>query len=189
MNNSDAFLKVVKGEREVLIQAPVDEVYEYLCDFTRHAEWNYQPTKITKVSEGPVDVGTLFRARERSPGTGPWILRKAHDIMLKLLPWEGYTEAEITALEPNRRLGWKAAFPLTTGGYWMKAEWGIELEPQNGATRIRQRYAYRPQLGFQKKILKIIGIERASKPADKNIDANLTRLKEILEGRSDHETA
>ena len=42
--------------------------------------------------------------------------------MLKLLPWAGYTEAEITALEPGRRLAWKAAFPLTMGGYWMKAD-------------------------------------------------------------------
>ena len=181
MNDSDTFLE---GKREILIPVPADEVYEYVCDFTRHTEWNSQPMEITKVSKGPIDVGTVFRANEGSPSTGPWILLKAHDIMLKLLPWEGYTEAEITALEPGRRLAWKAAFPLTTGGYWMKAEWEIELASQNGATRVTQSYLYKPQHYIPKIMFKIVGRERASKPVAKNIDANLSQLKEILEGRS-----
>ncbi len=187
MNDSDAFLKVLKGEREILIQAPVDEVYEYLCDFTRHTEWNYQPTEITKVSEGPVDVGTVFRAQERSPSRGPWIMRKVEAIVLRRMAGKGYTEAEITAMEPDRRLAWKAAFPLRTGGYWMKAEWEIVLEPQNGATRVRQRYHFKPpaiaRLLF-KIIFKAVGSERASKQMTEEIDANLARLKEIVEGKA-----
>lgn len=189
MNNSDALSTVLKNEREILIQAPVDAVYEYICDFTRHTEWNYQPTEITKVSEGPVDVGTVFRAKERSPGQGPWIMRKVEAIVLRRIAGKGYTEAEITAMEPNRRLAWKAAFPLRTGGYWMKAEWEIVLEPQSGATRVRQWYLYKPQHHIPKIMSKImfktIGSERVSKPVAKNIDANLSQLKEILEGRSD----
>ena len=185
MTNSEVILE---GKREVLIPVPPGEIYAYICDFTRHTEWNSQPLEITKVSEGPVDVGTVFRAREGSPGTGLWILRKAHDIMLKLLPWAGYTEAEITALEPDRRLAWKAAFPLTTGGYWMKAEWEIELEPHNGVTRVTQRYLYKPQHSLSRimsrLMFKTIGSERASRPVAQNIDANLNQLKMILEGRS-----
>jgi uncharacterized protein YndB with AHSA1/START domain len=193
MNNSDVLSTVLKSEREILIQAPVDEVYEYICDFTRHTEWNHQPTEITKVSEGPIDVGTRFQAKERSPGQGPWIMRKVEEIVLRRIAGKGYTEAEITAMEPNRRLAWKAAFPLRTGGYWMKAEWEIELESQNGATRVRQRGHGKPQLDVArfsfKTIIKIMGSERASKTLADEVDANLTRLKEILEGRSGHDTA
>ncbi|MDX1688985.1 MAG: SRPBCC family protein [Candidatus Promineifilaceae bacterium] len=187
MNDSDAFSKVLKGEREILIQAPVDEVYEYIYDFTRHTEWNYQPTEITKVSGGPIDVGTHFQAKEQSPGQGPWIMRKAEAIVLRRIAGKGYTEAEITAMEPDRRLAWKAAFPLRTGGYWMKAEWEIVLEPQNGATRVRQRYHFKPpaiaRLLF-KIIFKAVGSERASKQLAEEVDENLARLKAILEGRT-----
>ena len=106
----------MEGESEILIQAPVDEVYNYVRDFTRHTEWNYQPTAITKVTDGPLDVGTVFRTEERPAGTAPWIMRKVMaPLMLKLVGFQGYTEAEITALEPGRRLAWTAAAPLKGG--------------------------------------------------------------------------
>ncbi|MDX1616963.1 MAG: SRPBCC family protein [Candidatus Promineifilaceae bacterium] len=192
MNNGESFSNVLKGEREILIQAPVDKVYEYLCDFTRHTEWNHQPTEITKISEGPFDVGTIYRAQEQPPNQGPWIGRKIDEIVLRRIAGRGYTEAEITALEPSRRLAWTAAFPLKKGGYWMKADWEIVLESQNGATRVRQRYHWKPQLEIAKlvfkTIFKIAGRERVSRQSTEEIDANLAKLKEILEVRSDSET-
>lgn len=170
-----------KGERSIVIEAPCDVVYNYLSDFTRHTEWNYQPTEITKVSGGPIDVGTVFRAEEQPPGNAPWIVRNVMlPLMMRFLGWKGYTEAEITALEPGRRLAWEAALPLKGGDYFMKADWEILLEPQNGSTRVRQRYHYKPQHGLAKRAES----EQSAKSTAEEVDGNLARLKEILEGRA-----
>ena len=178
MNNSETLLK---GERQILIQAPVDEVYEYICDFTRHTVWNYQPTEITKVSEGPIEVGTIFRSEERPPGQAPWIMRKVMlPLMLKAVGFQGYTEAEITALEPNRSLAWTAAAPLKGGGYWMKMDWELLLEPQNGATRVSQRYQIMPE----HRLMKMMGAQ-AAEGFGLEVEAGLAQLKEIVEGRAD----
>ena len=168
-----------KGERSIVIEAPADVVYNYLCDFRRHTEWNYQPTEITKVSDGPIEVGTVFRAEERPPGKAPWIVRNVMlPLMMRVLGWKGYTEAEVTALEPGRRLAWEAALPLKGGGTFMKADWEILLEPQNGATEVIQRYHYKPQHDLAKNAES----ERSAKSTAEEIDENLARLKEILEG-------
>ena len=178
MSDSSA---INKGERSIVIEAPCDVVYNYVSDFTRHTEWNYQPTEITKVSDGPIDVGTVFRAEERPPTEMPWIMRKfMFPLMLKFVGAEGYTEAEITALEPGRRLAWEAAAPLKDGGYLMKADWEILLEPRNWGTLVRQRYQYRPQHDLAKNIES----EQSIKSTAEGVDENLARLKEILEGRA-----
>lgn len=170
-----------KGERSIVIEAPCDVVYNYLCNFTRHTEWNYQPTEITKVSDGPTEVGTVFRAEERPPAKLPWIVRKVmFPLMARFVGVKGYTEAEITALEPGRRLAWKAAAPLKDGSTFMKADWEILLEPQNGATLVRQRYRYNPQHDMAKSVES----ERAARSTAEEVDDNLARLKEILEGRT-----
>lgn len=177
MSTSAAF----EGQRGILIRAPADLVFDYLCDFPQHTEWNHQPTEVTKVTEGPVDVGAIFRAKERPPGKAPWIIRRFMlPVMLKLVGWKGYSTAEITALEPGQRLAWTAAVPLKNGNYWMKADWEIRLEPQNGATRVIQRYHYKPQ----HQIARSMGSERPAKGAAEEVDANLARLKEILEARA-----
>lgn len=169
-----------RGERSIVIEAPCDVVYDYLCDFRRHAEWNYQPTEITKLSDGPVDVGTVFRAEEQPPRKQPWLVRKVmFPIMLRFVGSTGYTEAEITALEPGRRLAWEASAPLKDGSTFMKADWEILLEPQNGATLVRQRYHYKPQHGLAKRIES----EQAARSTAEEVAANLARLKDIVEAR------
>jgi hypothetical protein len=100
-------------------------------------------------------------------------------VMMRVLGWKGYSEAEITALEPGRRLAWEAAVPLKSGGYFMKADWEILLEPQNGSTQVRQRYHYKPQHDLAKSAQS----ERMARSTAEEVDENLARLKEILEAR------
>jgi hypothetical protein len=100
-------------------------------------------------------------------------------LLLKLGGFQGYTEAEITALVPGRRLAWTAAAPLKGGGYWMEMDWELALEPENGATRVRQRYHLKPE----HKLMKMMGAQ-AAEGFREEADANLARLKEILEGRA-----
>ncbi len=51
-------------EKQMVINAPVEQVFPYLADITRHAEWGQAGHKleIEKTSEGPVGQGSTFRS-------------------------------------------------------------------------------------------------------------------------------
>lgn len=167
----------VKNEHSVVIEAPAGEVYDYIADFRRHTEWNYQPQEITKVTEGPVGVGTVFHTKEEYPKGLPWFMEKVMmPIFTRLLGTKDYTAAEITAMEPGRRLAWTSWQPIRGGRRAIEVHWEIELEPENGATRVTQHSHW-------------IGKHRMSDPsmlediiAD-GVEDGLNRLKALLEGR------
>ena len=164
-----------RGERTVVIQAPIQAVYAYVSDFPRHIEWNHQPTEMTKLTEGPVGVGSVFRTIEQTPSNMSGFMRIIFPLMGMVLGVAGYTEAEITALEPNRRAAWKAAAPLKKGGFIMKAEWEIVLEPQGEATQVTQRFHYMPQGKISP------NPESAALTTGEEVTRNLKRLKGIVE--------
>lgn len=171
----------LRGERSIVIQRPTETVYEYVREIPRHVEWNHQPTEITKVTEGPIAVGSVFRAEEQAPGRAPWVVRNLMlPLMWKIVGLADYTEAEVTAMEPGRRLAWKAVAPLRNGGAWLKAEHQILLRPQNGATEVVQRYRYIPQ----HKLSENVTSDRAAKSMAEEVEANLARLKRILEAQA-----
>lgn len=60
--------------RTELFQAPVTAVYDDVNDFPRHTEWNHQPTEMTKLTEGPVGVGSVFRTIEQAPSNATWLI-------------------------------------------------------------------------------------------------------------------
>jgi hypothetical protein len=166
----------IKGERSIMIQADTRAIYDYICNFTRHTEWNYQPTEITKITEGPIAVGSVFRAKELPPGNAPWfVARIMLPFMAKLTGFQGYTEAEITAMEPARRLAWKAVAPARKG-YMMKAEWEILLEPRGEATKVTQRYHFMPGLKFMER-----QSEGMTRQIGEEVATNLEALKGTLE--------
>ena len=75
----------------VQINRRPEEVWSYLADFNRHAEWSPKSWKMESLTEGPVQVGSKFR----SPG---WVPRDANHV----------NDAEVTAMEPPRRLAFSA---------------------------------------------------------------------------------
>jgi hypothetical protein len=54
-------------EASIDIAAPPDEVYLYLADFGRHAEWSMSVATLEQLTPGPVGVGTEFKASETLP--------------------------------------------------------------------------------------------------------------------------
>ena len=166
----------IKGEKSILIQADTQAIYDYISNFTRHTEWNYQPTEITKITEGPTTIGSVFRAKEQPPDIAPWLVaRIIGPLINKLTGGKGYTEAEITAMEPARRLAWKAVAP-TRKSYLMKAEWEILLEAQGDATRVTQRYHFMPGLKFMES-----QSENMTRQVGEEVANNLEALKAKLE--------
>ena len=97
----------------VQINRRPEEVWAYLTDFSRHAEWSPKPWKMESLTEGPVRVGSKFRS------TG-WVPRDANHV----------NDVEITAMEPARRL----AFSSMEKGQVFKNE--FRLTAQDGGTRV-----------------------------------------------------
>lgn len=167
----------MRGEQSILIQAPIDAVYTYVSDFPRHIEWNHQPNKMTKLTDGPVGVGSRFRTEEGPPSDMNWFLVKVmFPIMSMIMGAKGYTEAEITELVPNQRIAWKAVAP-GRGSDIMRANWEIDLSSADGGTQVTQRFHFMPQHPITKrmtndKMAGDIGVEVAR---------NLNNLKSILE--------
>lgn len=173
------------AERTELIQAPITAVYEYVSDFPRHVEWNHQPMEITKLTDGPVGVGSIFRTIEQTPRDMSWLMRKIFPLLGKLMGVADYTEAEITALDPERRVAWKAQAPLKKGGFLAKTQWEIDLESQGSATKVAQRVHFH----FFNKMSERMNVETMAAQTGDEMEHNLARLKEIVEARTATENA
>jgi uncharacterized protein YndB with AHSA1/START domain len=128
----------VSFDTSVLINAPVETVYNYVADFPRHVEWNEEPLKMTPLQDGSVEVGNKYQTDEANPSNlsfGQKVMFAVAEPVMKLMYGaQDYTEAEITALEPNQRIAWKARLPSTKKGDLMRMSWEIHLQGQDDST-------------------------------------------------------
>ncbi|MBI1886246.1 MAG: SRPBCC family protein [Chloroflexi bacterium] len=76
--------------REIAIKAPVEKVFGYLADFSRHGEWSLHSLE---VSQGPAAEGDAFESRGRM-----WGLNIRNDNV-------------VTELVPNRRIVFESVSP------------------------------------------------------------------------------
>jgi uncharacterized membrane protein len=166
----------VVGDVSITIDAPASAVYAYLADFTRHPEWSRNLYRVTKVSDGPTVVGTTFRTSEGAPPVGRLKQLKMMFFVVVgiILGAKPYSEAELVALEPNRRIAWKARFPRR-GGTFNQAYWWVELEEQGGATHVTQRFRYSPQTWAARRMV------GTAATIETGCAANLASLKARLE--------
>ncbi len=168
----------MQGQTSIVVQAPAEAVYDYVLDFSKHPEWNYQPVKVTKTSAGAIGVGSTFETVERAPESTPWLFNKLFvPLFTFIIGAKPYTEAEITALTPNQRIVWQARAPVRNG-VAMIAHWEIVLTPQQDGTQVSQRFHYTPQTRFAKMMTN----EKLAQQITEECDRNLARLKGILEG-------
>ena len=56
-------MTTVVRAHQVLVHAPVQSVFDYVSDLTRHPEWSGGELKIEAVTPGPVAVGKEYRSR------------------------------------------------------------------------------------------------------------------------------
>ena len=174
-------LAELRGEASVIVQAPADAVYDYLVDFTRHSEWNKNIYKVWQTTQGPIGVGTRFKTIEGAPPAafGKQMKAMAQVMAGMLTGAKSFSEAEITALDPGRRVGWVGIFPKTQGEF-NRAEWQIELAPTSGGTRVTQSFRYLPQTPQARRMLAALGDADGIAQA---CAVNLNQLKQRLEQR------
>lgn len=171
-------LAEVTGETAVQIQATPQRVYDYLVDFTRHPEWVANLAKVTQVSPGAIGVGTVFQAQESAPPVPFW--RKLNMMRFfiagLITGTKPNSEAEITALEPGKRIAWKAG--LRKGNGWFnRAEWEILLQPHGSGARLTQRLRFLPQTATAARMVNAAGDGGLAEATQ----VSLQKLKQILE--------
>jgi uncharacterized membrane protein len=171
--------ELVSGEVSVRVARPPAEVYPLLADLGEHAAWANNLSRVDKVSAGPIAVGTRFRANEGAP---PVSLQRRLASMLFFIVGllrgaNTYSEAEITALEPNRRIAW-VAWVAGRNGEFNRAEWEFVLTPRDGGTQITQHFRYLPRTAEGAAMLQVLGGSRGIEAASAS---NLARLKVWLE--------
>ena len=97
----------------VSVDRPVDDVFAYLADVTRHHEWSPKDYRIENLSENPIKVGTTFTSYG-------WIPRdKTHR-----------NDVEVTEYDPPRRLVLTCAEPA---GSFINT---FTLTPAGSGTRV-----------------------------------------------------
>ena len=166
-----------KGSESVLINAPIETVYNYIADFPRHPEWNANLDKLTQTSNGGLGVGTQYVTDEAPPETLPWIMRNVMFPMMSMMVGAtGQTETEITVLQPHARIAWEAGLPIRNG-YMMKSDWRVELKVQGNHTKVTQHYHFKPQITMAKMAVSDSQMSNVAKQTE----LNLEKLKTILE--------
>lgn len=164
------------GEQSIIIQAPIDKVYAYVSDFQRHIEWNYQPSKMTQLTDGPVAVGTRFRTVEQPASNMNWFMAKImFPIVSVIVGVKGYTEAEITEMIPDKSIKWKATAPIRNGDM-MRAEWALELESVDNGTRLTQHFRFMPQHPMAQQMVS----DSMTQQIGEEVARNLEKLKSIM---------
>lgn len=98
----------------VVVDRPVNDVYDYLSDLERVPDWNWAIASTQQVTPGPVRVGSRYRQARTVPQPATEML-------------------EVVELEPNRSIGIEG----TLAG--LPARLRYDLEPVGQATVVRNR--------------------------------------------------
>jgi hypothetical protein len=171
-------MKEYSGQTSIHIAAAPHMLYEYLSDFTRHPEWSSNLSQVTQITDGATRVGTKFKTAEGPPPVPALVkLNMMRGFIQGVLAGaKPYSIAEITALEPDRRIAWQAGIPHGDG-YFNRAEWEFILEPRDGGTQLTQRFHYFPQTGAAEQMVGAAGVNGIAQACA----VNLQRLKRVVE--------
>jgi hypothetical protein len=145
-----------QSEVSIEIQAPVEQVFGRLSDFTRHRDFSAGLARVEQLTPGPAGVGTRYRSEETVPG-------------------KYVSYCEITDLVEPRRIAWRAWVP-----HVMRTEWEYLLSSTFSGTRLVQVSRWWPTgpIGFL-----MLHLHR-KRHAPRENQASLERTKALLEAES-----
>src|SRR2546427_779580 len=76
-----------RWEKSITVSAPIDNVFAYVSDFSRHGEWSGNELQISREDGGPVGVGSTFSTVAKQFGTQR-------------------EKSTVTQMTPPREFGW-----------------------------------------------------------------------------------
>jgi len=140
---------------------------------------------MTPLTNGSVRVGSQFQTREQTPSNlkfGQKVMFAVGGPIFRLMYGaQDYTVSEITALEPNKRVAWKAWAPSTKKGDLMRMNWEIALQSNGNGTDVTQRCELAPPA--ESPMARMVN-EDMARNGREEATTNLMRLKSILEGQA-----
>src|SRR5262249_16683811 len=105
---------------EVVVDAPVDAVWDVIADVTRVGEWSYEGHRVEWMDGGTrAVVGARFRGENKA---GPWTWARVN---------------EITAVDAPHTLVWHT---VPTKRFPDSSQWSFQLDAVVGGTRIVQEH-------------------------------------------------
>jgi uncharacterized protein YndB with AHSA1/START domain len=143
---------MVRIEGEIVIDRPVEEVFDVVADERNEPRYNPRMRRAEKISEGPIGVGTRFRAETASTGRAiPMVI-------------------EVTDYERPRRLA--SATHMSS----MDIQYTLTFEPVPEGTRMRWSGELAPRGIFKVMSLLVAFVGRRQE------QRIWTGLKHFLEG-------
>jgi len=156
----------------VWIDAPVEEVFAYLADFTRHPEWDEATKRVEQTESGDAaGVGNEYKAYEALNSVSSF---GGRDALLK--DQAGLAKRKVTAMVPGQRIAWHS-YPLPRMG--VSADCAFTFETENGGARLTQSVEINSLPGADAVIGFVFRSLDDKQRAQWN--ANLNRLKEAAE--------
>lgn len=122
----------IRWQNTVQINRPAEQVYSYLADFPRHAEWALTLVRLEQVHPGDSSgVGAQYLTYERQAMHPD---RQPFEPLTKGLAAK--TMGEVQELIPHRRIAWRAFMVPKTG---LRSNLSFELTPvTDGRTLLKQ---------------------------------------------------
>ena len=140
-----------RWERSTTINAPADNVFAYVSDFTRHGEWGGHGLAVTADGDGPVAVGSQFSTTAKQFGT-----QREH--------------STITDMNPPKEFAWDSVGALGRIHHW------FSLSENAGSTTLTKgAEAVEPKLIAKMTMFKL------SKDIPKGFESDLANIKAKLE--------
>ncbi len=106
---------------EILIERPVEEVFDFVADQRNEPIYNPRMLHSEKITDGPVGVGTRFRATTQSG-------RREIEMLI-----------EVTEYQRPSRFGSRTTMSTA------EVDGGLTFEPVDGATRMSWSWDVRPR--------------------------------------------
>jgi len=101
-------------ERSMLINRPVEDVFQFVADFENYPKWNHSMLECKRTTEGSTSIGTIFDSR------------------MVYMGQKYSAPLEITEYEPNKKI----TFYASQFGFfkWFRGIFGFEKV--NGTTKV-----------------------------------------------------
>jgi uncharacterized protein YndB with AHSA1/START domain len=114
----------VVRSHQILVQAPLQTVFDYVSDLTKHPEWSGGELKIEAISSGPIAAGKEYRSR------GEVAIQKDRPNTVHVTEFESPHKFGIVANDPDfGKVSHIFTFTEQDGGVLVKRTMTVNLNP------------------------------------------------------------